>query len=407
MSTPGDPFWRERRAARDGGWTSGLPPAPLEPTPEPPLAQPPPPPAGRAALLWAGLGALVGGLIGGGIVAGLVVLGDDDNDVAPAAAQGDTQPIEVVKQDDAIIQVADRARPGVVRIESSHRTPDGVVADIGSGVVLDKEGHVLTNAHVVLNTETLKVFLADGSERPAIIIGHDSPFTDLAVLQIGPLDVQPIEVGDSDALALGQTVVAIGNPLSEFHGSVTVGVVSGLNRVRTLDGVQQEDLIQTDAAVNNGNSGGALLNLGGQLVGLPTLVIRSTRSNQPVEGIAFAIPSNRALAVARGIIAANGVYPRPALGVEHLDITPDVASRFSRLATGAGAIVASVAPGGPAAEAGIQTGDIITKIGDNAVDADHPFLNGLMQYEPGETVKVVLNRNGRIIEADVRLAKRS
>ncbi|MGH7753858.1 MAG: S1C family serine protease, partial [Gemmatimonadales bacterium] len=298
-------------------------------------------------------------------------------------------------------------RPSIVRIESARRTPEGTISDVGSGIILDADGHILTNAHVVLGTETLRVILADGSERPAILIGHDAPFTDIAVLRIGPVDLDPLEVGDSTSLALGQAVVAIGNPLAEFEGSVTVGVVSGLNRSRTIDMVRQPDLIQTDAAVNNGNSGGALLNLKGQLVGIPTIVIRATRNDQPVEGIAFAIPSNRAMEVARGIIQANGNYPRAALGLEHMDITAEVAGRFGRLATAEGAIVATVTPGGPAAQAGIQPGDIITAIGGTAVDRAHLLLNGLMEHQPGSTVKVVLNRNGRIIEADVRLGTRS
>ncbi|MEX0784908.1 MAG: trypsin-like peptidase domain-containing protein [Dehalococcoidia bacterium] len=407
MSTPGDPFWRERRSSSDFEW----------PRPEEPLAPTPPderpgarPPARRsrswAAVAWAGLGAVVGGIVAGGVVA--VVLQDDDAPGGDALTDSGTgRLIEVVKQDDAIIAVAAAARPSIVRIESSHRTPDGHASDVGSGIILDREGHILTNAHIVLSTETLRVFLSDGSERSAILIGHDAPFTDVAVLRIGPVDLTPLEVGDSEALALGQAVIAIGNPLAEFDGSVTAGVVSGVERRRVIDGVMQPDLIQTDAAVNHGNSGGALLNLAGQLVGIPTIVIRETSSQQPVEGIAFAIPANRAVAVARGIIEANGNYPRPAMGLEHLDITPDVAARFPRLNDDQGALVVTVMASGPAAEAGVAVGDIITEVGGARVDRDNLFLNGLMEQEPGATVRVVLNRGGRIIELDVRLGTRS
>ncbi|MGH2607973.1 MAG: S1C family serine protease [Tepidiformaceae bacterium] len=410
MSNPGEPSWRERRAPGDRDWPPSRAVEPLPPSP-PRGSQDDTPPPHRpgpwAPLGWAALGALAGGVVAGAIVA--FVARDHESDPGDSAGPGGgpEERVEVVRQDDAVIEVVASARPSIVRIESSHRTPDGQESDVGSGIVLDKEGHILTNAHVVLNTETLRVILPDGSERPAIIIGHDAPFTDIAVLQIGPVDLSPLELGDSDALALGQTVVAIGNPLSEFEGSVTVGVVSGINRSRVIDGVTQWDLIQTDAAVNPGNSGGALLNLRGQLVGIPTLVIRQTASQQPVEGIAFAIPSKRAMEVARKIIETNGAYPRPAMGLEHLDLTAEVAGRFPRLSAEEGALVASVMPGGPAAEAGIVAGDIITEVGGVPVDRDHLFLNGLMEHEPGATVKVVLNRNGRIIEADVRLGTRS
>lgn len=409
MTNSSDPFWRERRSATDGDWATGRPLEPLEPTPrdEIPGREAPRPggPSRWAPLAWATFGALLGGAVAGLAVA--LLLPDDDDAVRSGEAGASSTTALTVKQDDAIIQVAARARPGIVRIESSRRTTDGVVSDVGSGVILDKEGHILTNAHVVLGTETLKVFLADGSERPAILIGHDAPFTDLAVLQIGPTGLTPIEVGDSAALVLGQSVVAIGNPLAEFDGSVSVGVVSGINRTRVLDGVRQDDMIQTDAAVNSGNSGGALLNLQGQLVGIPTVVIRQSRTSQPVEGIAFALPANRAVAIARSIIEANGNYPRPAMGIEHLDITENLPVRFSRLPVSEGAVVAAVQPGGPAAQAGIAVGDVITRIGDAPVDEEHPFLNGLMAHSAGDTVKVVLNRNGRIIEADVRLGARS
>ncbi len=402
-------MWRERRSASDGEWPARRPSEPLEPTPREEIPGRPTLPAGPSRwgpLAWAGIGALAGGLIAGVVVALVLPAGDNDNPGSASGGEGSTTSV-TVKQDDAIIQLAAKARPAIVRIESSRRTAEGIVSDVGSGVVLDNQGHVLTNAHVVLNTETLKVFLADGTERPAIIVGHDAPFSDIAVVQIGPTGLTPIEVGDSNALVLGQAVVAIGNPLAEFDGSVTAGIVSGVNRVRVLDGVRQDDLIQTDAAVNSGNSGGALLNLRGQLVGIPTIVIRQTRNSQPVEGIAFAIPSNRAMEIARTIIAANANFPRPAMGVEHLDITDGIAGRFSRLPVSEGAVVATVAANGPAAQAGIAVGDVITRIGDWDVDQEHPFLNGLMAYKPGETVKVVLNRNGRIIEADVRLATRS
>jgi S1-C subfamily serine protease len=347
--------------------------------------------------------ALLGGLLGGAIVASVVFRGDDSS----GTPGREDASVLTVEQTSAIADVAADARPGVVRIESIKATATGQEQDVGSGVVLDLDGHIVTNAHVVVGTDTLKVVLADGTERPAVLVGHDFPFTDVAVLQIGPGDLTPIAAGDSSVLRLGETVVAIGNPLAEFDGSVSVGVISGLNRVRIFDGVRQVDLIQTDAAVNNGNSGGALLNLAGQFIGMPTAVLRQSRSGSTVEGIAFALPANRVLDIANQIIANGGPIERASLGLEHIDITADNISRLPRTAVNEGAIVAAVASGGPSAEAGIRVGDVITMLGDAGVDRANPLYNALMPHDPGETVRVVLNRNGRIIEVEVRLAKRS
>ncbi len=351
----------------------------------------------------AGVAALVGGLVSGVVVSRFGESGDS-NPAHGAAAAGTTLSVE---QTSAITDVAARARPGVVRVDSSKRAAGGTEHDIGSGVIIDQEGHVITNAHVVLNTDSLKVVLGDGTERPAILIGHDYPFTDVAVLQISPGKLTTVEIGDSSALHLGDSVVAIGNPLAEFDGTVSVGVISGLGRRRTFDSVRQDDLLQTDAAVNNGNSGGALLNLKGQFIGMPTAVLRQSRTGASVEGIAFALPSNRLMGIVNRIIAEGGAYPRPSLGLDNVDITDEVLARAPRLALSEGALVTAIVAEGPGAAGGIQVGDIITKVGDTAVNRETPLLNALMVFEPGQTAKVVLNRNGRIIELEVRLARRS
>lgn len=312
-----------------------------------------------------------------------------------------------VEETSAIVSAAAKGRPSVVRVESQVRAQGGTATDVGSGIILDAEGHILTNAHVVVGSDSVTVYLADGSSRPAIVIGDDSPFTDMAVLQIPQGNLTPIEIGDSSTLKLGESVVAIGNPLGEFDGSVTMGVVSGLNRSRNFDAVRQDDLIQTDAAINNGNSGGALLNLSGQFVGMPTAILRQAPGGDtaPVEGIAFVLPANRLLPIARQIISGGG-FPRPSLGLTDTDLSPDI--RPPRGVTLAdGALVQQVTRGGPAEAAGILPGDVITKIGDNDVNRQNPLLNALEPYSPGQTVRVVLNRNGRIIEVEVRLAKKT
>lgn len=398
---PGPP--RDRRAVDGLDWRDPAPPSPPPPGAVTPL--PPPPAAARLPMiaLVAVASALVGGLIAGGAV---LLFGDDDLDTPDAAAPSGPQ-VTTIEQTSAITEVAERVRPSIVRLESTRESDGRTVQDVGSGVLLDAEGHVLTNAHVVLGTQTLQAVLADGSERPAILVGHDFPYTDLAVVQIGPANLAPIDVGDSAALKLGETVIAIGNPLAEFDGSVTAGIVSGLNRVRTFDGVVQPDLIQTDAAINSGNSGGALLNLRGQFIGMPTSVIRQASSGATVEGIAFALPSNRILTIARGIIANSGNYPRATLAIDTVNITPDVLTTNPRLAASQGALVTGVPSGGAAANAGIVAGDIITRIGDLDITTDRPLLNAIMEQPPGGRVPVVLNRGGRIIETEVQLDTRA
>lgn len=377
--------------------------------PSPPVSPGPVQPRSRGFSLLPVAGVAFAAALAGGILGGVLVaawgIGGDDGEARPGGGGGSA--VLTVEQTSAIADVAAEARPGVVRIESVKTTASGQEHDVGSGVVLDTEGHIVTNAHVVVGTDSLKVVLSDGTERPAVLVGHDHPFTDVAVLQIGPGSLSPIQPGDSSALRLGETVLAIGNPLAEFDGSVSVGVISGLMRVRIFDGVLQRDLIQTDAAVNNGNSGGALLNLSGQFVGMPTAVLRQSRSGSTVEGIAFALPSNRVMEIANQIIAGGGAIERPSLGLEHIDITAENISRLPRTGVTQGALVAAVTAGGPAAEAGIRTGDVITKLGDEEVHRTNPLYNALMSHEPGDTVQVVLNRNGRIIEVEVRLGKRS
>lgn len=390
--------------------TDGLDWRPGEEASPPPVTPPPPQPRprnGSSGALQAALIALGAAVIGGLVTGGLLLAfdGANEDDAAPAAT-GEPRQAITIEQSDAVAEAAAKARPSVVKIESTRRGANGSTeSDVGSGVILDREGHVVTNAHVVLGTETLKVILPDGTERPAILLGHDSPFTDVAVLQVGPGNLTPIVAGDSRRLAPGQTVLAIGNPLGEFEGSVSIGIISGLNRVRTLESVRYDTLIQTDAALNSGNSGGALVDLRGEFIGMPTAILRTTRSGVEVEGLGFAIPSHEVLEVARAIIERGGI-PRPELGLEHLDLSPEVLARLPRLAQDEGALVVSVTPGGPAAAAQIRTGDIITQFGDISVAREMPLLNALKAATPGTTVKVVLNRNGAIIETDVRLGTR-
>jgi S1-C subfamily serine protease len=354
------------------------------------------------AVLVVVLSLLVGGVAGGvvGALTGGLLSDDEEQAVAPVATP---VPGGVVLQSEesAITEAVQKALPAVVGVINREATSSGDGGDplaMGSGVVIDERGYIVTNEHVVHEVGEITVLLTDGREQKAELVGQDWPFTDLAVLKIDGAELVPIALGDSDALVPGQRVIAVGNSLQDFRSSVTVGVVSGVGRRWQRDGIFMEGLIQTDAAVNPGNSGGALIDSQGRLVGMPTSVVRSD-NGRTVEGVAFAIPS-KAIEDVAGQIIEDGRTRRAYLGVSHIDVTPEVAAARD-LAVDRGAWVTSVGEGTPADEAGIEVGDIILRMADLDVTPDLPFLNVLMRLEPDETVSTVINRNGDEITLQV------
>ncbi len=282
------------------------------------------------------------------------------------------------------------------------RLPDQEVS--GSGVIISEAGYIVTNNHVVENTTRLAVILADGTQLPAKLVGADR-YADLAVLKVESPVPAVATLGDSSLLKPGETVIAIGSPLGDFKNSVTVGVISATGRV--LDsgqGYQMEDLIQTDAAINRGNSGGPLVNLAGEVIGINTLVVRGSGVQGDIaEGLGFAIPSNTVKTVA-GQIVEKGYFSRPYLGIRWQPITPNVAAVYD-LPVEWGAYVAEVVAGSPADRAGLRPGDIITHIGDIAIDAQHSYINALFNYTPGEQVRLIVVRGTRTIEVEVTLGE--
>jgi 2-alkenal reductase len=245
--------------------------------------------------------------------------------------------------------------------------------------------------------------LFDGSQRTARVIGSD-PFADLAVLKVEGTPPAVAPLGNSDVLQPGETVIAIGSPLGDFKNTVTVGVISATGRsIDAGAGYQIEGLIQTDAAINQGNSGGPLLNLAGEVVGLNTLVVRGRGSSAVAEGLGFAIPSNTARAVAEQIIQ-QGFFARPYLGIRWQPITPDIAAAYN-LPQSWGAYITGVVPGSPAQASSLQPGDIITKIDGVAIDAERSYVNVLFLHQPGETVTLEIIRAGQPIDVDVTLGE--
>jgi len=266
-------------------------------------------------------------------------------------------------------------------------------AGMGSGVIVDRRGHILTNNHVVEGFEEIKVTLTDGRTFRATLVGGDR-YTDLAVLRIEGKDLQALALGDSARLAIGETVIAIGSPLwIEGGPTVTVGVISGMGRsMEEPDEPDQpmlHNLLQTDAAINPGNSGGPLLNLAGQVVAINTAIIPSAH------GIGFAIPINNAKPVLETLMT-KGRIVRPSLGVVAVSVTPQLAFA-NDLKVDRGALVVRVEIGGPAEAVGLRTDDVIVAFAGEIVEDLHHFHAFLARRKPGETVELTVWRDGQII----------
>jgi serine protease Do len=274
----------------------------------------------------------------------------------------------------------------------------------GSGIVISLDGYVVTNNHVVEGANRFEVILVDGRVLPAALIGTE-PYADLAVMRVEGELPAAAEWGNSDLLRPGESVIAIGSPLGDFTNTVTAGVVSALERTIELqEDFFMEGLIQTDAAINQGNSGGPLINLSGQVIGINTLIVRGNSNTSAVaEGLGFAIPSNVASAISHQIIE-QGFFSRPYLGIRWVWITPEISLRFD-LPAKSGIFISEIIPGSPAEIAGLQRGDILTSIMDQPIDEDHPFRNVLFDFKPGDLVTFDVVRDGALIKQDVVLGE--
>ena len=259
---------------------------------------------------------------------------------------------------------------------------------LGTGVIIDNRGYIVTNNHVIENQQSLEVIFSDGKRASATLVGAD-PFSDLAVVKVDGTVPAVARFGDSDKLEPGEPVVAIGSALGDFKNTVTVGVVSGLHRDLEESGATAlQDLIQTDAAINHGNSGGPLLNLAGAVVGINTAVVRGAGLGDVAEGLGFAIPSNTVERVAEQLID-DGSVSRPFLGVSYMEITPQIKSYYE-LSQDEGIFVTEVVAGSPAAKAGIVANSIITRFDGVELGGDTSLVELLMQHEIGDSVKVTV-----------------
>lgn len=268
----------------------------------------------------------------------------------------------------------------------TYRTPKEYGS--GSGVIVDKDGYILTNNHVVENADTIKVTLSDGREFTAKVVGRD-PKTDVAVIKIDAKNLPAITLADSDKIEVGDVCLAIGNPFG-IGETVTKGIVSAVGRGNVGVGTDYEDFIQTDAAINPGNSGGALVDAEGRLIGINTAILSRSGGNQ---GIGFAVPVNMARSVMQSLIA-TGKVDRGYMGVMIQNITPDLAKQFD-LKNDHGALIGDVSPKGPADKAGFKSGDVILEFNHKAVTDSRHLRLQVAETAPGTTVPVEIMRDGK------------
>jgi serine protease Do len=259
---------------------------------------------------------------------------------------------------------------------------------LGSGVIVDKDGYILTNNHVVDGADTIKVTLNDGREFTAKVVGRD-PKTDVAVLKIDAKNLPYVTIADSDKIEVGDVCLAIGNPFG-IGQTVTKGIVSAMGRGNVGVGTDYEDFIQTDAAINPGNSGGALVDAEGRLIGINTAILSRSGGNQ---GIGFAVPINLARNVMENLIA-HGKVVRGYLGVMIQDINPALAKEF-KLPNDEGALIGDVSPKGPADKAGFKSGDVVLEFNNKPVTDSRHLKLQVASTAPGSTVPVKIFRDGK------------
>lgn len=360
-------------------------------------------PSGLPYLATALIGAVIGGLIVSIIVPPYLY-----NKLAPVQQGNNTQTgqqlvINPSEQMNIAAAVAQKVTPTVVRISTitverdiffGKKSYEGV----GSGVIIDPSGYILTNAHVVgEHPEELTVFFKDGRELDGKVLWADS-LLDLAVVKVEAVDLPTAELGDSDSLIVGEVSIAIGNPLGmRFERTVTQGIVSGLNRsIMVEQGSVMEDLIQTDAAINPGNSGGPLINGRGQVIGINTV-------KASAEGLGFAIPINITKPITQKLIV-NGEFIPTYMGITPLD-SEMLGYYATDIEIQKGIYVYDVKEGTPAAAVGLKTGDVITHIGDIEVNTLVKFKSLLYSLDPGDTVTIKYIKNKTEYTVDIKLAE--
>jgi serine protease Do len=308
--------------------------------------------------------------------------------------------------------VADKVLPSVVGISTKTQVvsenffgmiSNGVSEGVGTGIIVDPRGYILTNSHVIMDgkADTITVQLPDARKLPGKVLWNDTTL-DLAMVKVNATGLTAAELGNSDKVKIGQYAVAIGNPLGmAFERSVTQGVISGLNRTLTVSDtsgdVTMDGLMQTDASINAGNSGGPLLNSKGQVIGINSAKAASA------EGLGFAIPINTAKPIIEEIIA-NGTFKKAFIGITGVNV--DLYLQYyptENLGTKTGVYVSEVAEASPADLGGLKKGDVITAIDKTGIDTMQQLMKSLFSYKPGDTVTLTVHRGGEILKKEVKL----
>jgi serine protease Do len=316
----------------------------------------------------------------------------------------------ITQEEEDISSVASKVGPSVVSVvtKAQARSPYGTQTQegAGTGIIVSRDGYVLTNKHVVQDSQAVAIVTADGTTHNDVKIVGTDPLNDVAFLKIsGVNNLKPAELGDSSSVRIGQKVVAIGNSLGQYQNTVTSGIISGTGRpVSAESGGTVEtltDLLQTDAAINPGNSGGPLTNQAGQVIGINTAIA------EDAQGIGFSIPINATKGALKHLLK-TGKVERAYMGVNYVTITPDVASEY-KLSVKTGAYVSTeqgsaVAANSPAAVAGVKDKDIITKVNNTPVGDRGSVASLVGEYAPGDTVDLTILRGGTTLTVKVTLA---
>ena len=307
-------------------------------------------------------------------------------------------------------QVAEMVSPSVVVITTeqvvysqwSWYGQSQVESGAGSGVIISSDGYILTCAHVVSGASNITVTIGD-TDYPATLVGEDAP-SDSAVLKIDAPGLTPATVGNSDSLKVGESVMAVGNPLGELGGTVTSGIVSALNRsvsIQSTSSVNTMSLIQMDASVSPGNSGGGLFNMNGELVG----IVNAKSSSSDAEGLGFAIPVNDAVKVAQELLENGYVTGRPYLGISYYAVT-DAQTAAQLGANAYGVYIVEVVKGGPADKAGLQAGDRIVSVDGSEVASKNDLGTLMQNYKAGDTLEITVARGGQMQTVTVTLGEK-
>lgn len=303
----------------------------------------------------------------------------------------------------SVPEISSKAGPSVVEVTTEAVTTNRffgeyVESGAGSGVIISQDGYLITNHHVVNGASQIRVRLNDGAEYEATVVGSDSK-TDVAVLKIDATGLSPAIIGDSDNLQVGEFVLAVGNPLGRLGGTVTDGIISALDRDVTVNH-ESMHLLQMNAAVSPGNSGGGLFNARGELIG----IVNAKSADSEAEGLGFAIPINTAIRVAEELINNGYVTGRPAMGVTVINIT-DAQTAYQYGVNQAGVYVQSVNEGSPAQRAGLEPGDRFIGIDGEAVGSTSDITGIIGNHEVGDTIEIQVVRGSQILTMSLTLAE--